>query len=90
MIIYNVFDIGELEKLKAEEAVNVKRASRSLGEGPFTIAYKPISTGDQHYPSLREADKWLFPSNFALSFGLLTDLRIFENVETLSDIRLGS
>ncbi len=64
----------------------VEETSRSLDRSPSNTMYKPIDIKDRHYPNLQKADKWLFPFDFALSLGLLTDLRIFKNVGTPSNI----
>ena len=52
MIVCNVFDIEELEKLEAEEAVRVERISRSLVGGPSIAMYKLTDTGDRYHSNL--------------------------------------
>ncbi len=82
--------MGELKKLKIEKTVRVERVNRSLNRSPFDVTYKLIDIKDRHHPGLQEADKWLFPSDFALSFSLLADLGILGNVGTSLNIRSNS
>jgi len=82
-----IFDLKELEKMEAEKVVRVGGTSRSLSRGSFGATYKLIGTKGRYHPSLQKANEWLLLSNFVLSFGLLADLGIFGNVETLFNIR---
>ncbi len=52
VIVRGVFDVGELEKLEAEEAVRVERISRSLVGGPSIAMYKLTDTGDRYHSNL--------------------------------------
>ena len=77
----DIFDIEELEKMEAEEAV------RSSGvEEQAVHAVKQESAGPE---GPLDSNDWLFPSDFVLSSSLLVDLGILGNVETFSDIRSG-
>ncbi len=89
-IARGVFNIRKLEKLETEKTVRVEGTSRSLDGSLSDVAYKPIDIKDRYHPSLQGADKWFFPLDFALSFGLLTDLGIFGSVGTFPDIRSNS
>ncbi len=77
----------KLKKVEAENAVKTERANRSLAEGLFVVTYKSIDIMNRHYTNLREANEWLFLSDFVLFFGLLADLGIFKNIETPPDIQ---
>ena len=71
---------------KIEEAVKIEGVSRSLVEDPFVIVYRSNNIGDPYYTNLYKIYKWLFFSDFALSFGLFADLEIFGNIEMFHDI----
>ena len=52
MIVRSVFNIKELKKLEAEEAVRVEGTGRSLVEGSFIAIYELIDIRDRYHSNL--------------------------------------
>ncbi len=70
--------------------MEVEKAARSSNAGEQTIyimKQRLVDPEDLHPLNLLSPNDWFFPSDFALSLGLLADLGIFKNVETFFDIR---
>ncbi len=49
-ISQDIFDIEELKRIEAEEAVGIKGTTRSLVKSLSDTIYKPIDTRDRYHP----------------------------------------
>jgi len=79
----NIFNMKELEKMKVEKAVK----SSNIEEQSVYIARQKLTDPEGLYlSSLLNFNDWLFPFDFVLFFGLLTNLGILRNIETSPDI----
>ena len=85
--ISNLKDIEVLAKEETEDAVRSLNIEEQI---IYTAKQKSADLEGLHLSNPLDPNDWLFPSDFILSFGLLTDLEIFKNVEIYLDIRSNS
>ena len=69
------------------EAEETARFSNARKQTMYIARQRSVDPEDLYLPNFLDPNDWLFPSDFALSSGLLANLEIFKNIETSSDIR---
>ncbi len=85
--ISNLKDVEILAKEETKEAVKTSNTERQV---VYIAEQKSADPEGLYLSNPLDSNDWLFPSDFALSLGLLTDLGIFKNVEIPFNIWSGS